>query len=111
MHQDSMVKLLKMLGSKIPMAQQRAGWFVASCPLAPWTHDGGTDKNPAFAVKKEPGDAFCTCFACGWVVRLDLNQCLACYVAVAENDELAELCFYDLVCVEHLFLSVVCWCD
>lgn len=66
MHQDSMVKLLKMLGSKIPMAQQRAGWFVASCPLAPWTHDGGTDKNPAFAVKKEPGDAFCTCFACGW---------------------------------------------
>ncbi|MBN7763669.1 hypothetical protein JYP52_21255 [Nitratireductor aquibiodomus] len=70
MKTDRLVKLLKMLNAKVPIAQQRAGWFVSSCPLAPWTHDGGTDKNPAFAVKKEGGDAFCNCFACGFHGKL-----------------------------------------
>ncbi len=70
MKADRLVKLLKMLNAKVPIAQQRAGWFVASCPLAPWTHDGGEDKNPAFAVKKEAGDAFCNCFACGFHGKL-----------------------------------------
>lgn len=70
MKSERIVKLLKMLGSKVPLAQQRAGWYVASCPLAPWTHDGGIDKKPAFAVKQEGGDAFCNCFACGFHGRL-----------------------------------------
>lgn len=70
MNAERTIKLLKMLSAKVPIAQQRAGWFVASCPLAPWTHDGGTDKNPAFAVKKEGGDAFCNCFACGFHGKL-----------------------------------------
>lgn len=61
-----MRKILLLLGSTPAQAQTRAEWFVASCPLAPWTHDKGTDANPAFAMKREPGDPFTNCFACGW---------------------------------------------
>src|SRR5262245_13841198 len=66
MKQEAVIPWLKRLGAKVPVVQVRGGWTVASCPLAPWTHDGGTDKNPAFAVRKELGDAFTHCFACGW---------------------------------------------
>ncbi len=63
---ENIIKALKLLNTKVPVAQQRPEWIVASCPLAPWTHDGGTDHNPAFAVRKEAGDPFCHCFACDW---------------------------------------------
>ena len=66
MKQETVIPWLKMLGATVPTAQLRGGWTVACCPLAHWTHDGGTDKNPAFAVRKEDGDAFTHCFACGW---------------------------------------------
>ena len=66
MKQETVIPWLKMLGATVPTAQLRGGWTVACCPLAHWTHDGGTDKNPAFAVRKENGDAFTHCFACGW---------------------------------------------
>jgi hypothetical protein len=59
-------KFLELLNVKVPAAQQRSGWTIASCPLAPWKHDGGTDKKPAFACKDEPGDARMNCFACAW---------------------------------------------
>ena len=58
MKQETVIPWLKMLGATVPTAQLRGGWTVACCPLAHWTHDGGTDKNPAFAVRKENGDAF-----------------------------------------------------
>ena len=53
MKQETVIPWLKMLGATVPTAQLRGGWTVACCPLAHWTHDGGTDKNPAFAVRKE----------------------------------------------------------
>lgn len=59
-------KVLTAIGSKVPAVQPRSGWTLATCPLAPWRHDNGTDKNPAFAVKKESGDPFCNCFACNY---------------------------------------------
>jgi len=65
MKDESLTKLMQMLGST-PAPHHRAGWFVASCPLAPWRHEGGSDHNPAFAIKRETGDAFCNCFACGF---------------------------------------------
>ena len=42
--------------------------------------------------------------ACDWAVFFDLRVLLAINVAEAQDDELAELCFYDLVDVEHLKL-------
>src|SRR5262245_24055204 len=66
MNPEKTAKVLKLLKSTVPLNQQRAGWMVSSCPLAPWTHDGGTDKNPAFGVKKMDGVPFSHCFACGW---------------------------------------------
>lgn len=46
--------------------QTRAGWMIAKCPLAPWTHSGGVDNNPSFAVKiDEHGDPLGNCFSCG----------------------------------------------
>jgi len=57
---------LKKLGASMAILQNRTGWTIARCPLAPWTHDDGVDKSPSFACKDEPGDAFTTCFSCGW---------------------------------------------
>lgn len=66
MKQAKLIEALQLLQATVPNTQVRPGWTVASCPLAPWTHDGGTDKNPAFAVRSQYGDPFTNCFACGW---------------------------------------------
>lgn len=66
MNKEQTIKFLKLLKIKVPHDQSRTGWVVASCPLAPWRHDGGEDKNPSFAVKQEAGDAFCNCFSCAF---------------------------------------------
>jgi hypothetical protein len=63
---DQTAAFLAKLGSSIAPSQNRKGWFVAKCPLAPWSHDDGKDKNPSFACKDEPGDAGTNCFSCGW---------------------------------------------
>lgn len=39
-------------------------WVRTHCPLAPWTHERGTDRNPSFGVKVQPGESFCHCFSC-----------------------------------------------
>jgi len=39
---------------------------LATCPMAPWTHDKGKDSNPSFAVRDEPGDARTNCFSCAY---------------------------------------------
>ncbi|WP_266032537.1 hypothetical protein [Brucella intermedia] len=60
------IKFLKLLGAKVPIAQQRAGWIVCDCPLGPWRHEGGKSSPEVFGVKKDAGDAFCNCFSCGF---------------------------------------------
>ena len=57
---------LKVLGVTAPVAQPRSGWIVSQCPLGPWKHENGKSNPTAFGCKTEPGDAFTTCFSCGW---------------------------------------------
>ena len=66
MKRDQTASFISKLGSSLTTLQARKGWFIARCPLAPWSHDDGFDKTPSFACKDEPGDAFTTCFSCGW---------------------------------------------
>ena len=40
-------------------------WLTLSCPLAPYTHEGGSDKNPSFGVSIQDDDvSICYCFSC-----------------------------------------------
>ena len=66
MRPAAITDFLKALGVFPPVSQNRTGWIVSSCPLAPWTHAGGIDQNPSFGVKIEAGDPFANCFSCGW---------------------------------------------
>jgi hypothetical protein len=59
-------RLLKLLGATVPLLQNRTGWTISGCPLAPWRHDAGVDKNPSFGIRQTPGDAAAHCFSCGF---------------------------------------------
>lgn len=62
--------------------QPRGGWVSASCPLAPWTHDSGTDSNPSFAISCKPGkESIFNCYACEHGDLLHLVQLLKKYGA------------------------------
>lgn len=66
-------KFLKALGSDPGETYEHEQWVVASCPLAPWTHDSGTDANPSFAINCKPnGESYFHCFTCrsGDLLRL-----------------------------------------
>lgn len=67
---ERIVQFLKLVGSKVPLSQKRAGWVVSSCPLGPWRHEDGKSGPEVFGVKREAGDAFCHCFACGYAGRM-----------------------------------------
>lgn len=54
---------MPLLGSR-PGGQHRDGWVVGSCPLAPWTHDSGIDRNPSFGIRIESGVPHAHCFSC-----------------------------------------------
>jgi DNA primase len=41
-------------------------WITASCPLAPWTHAGGTDRRPSFGIRETTGISGAHCFSCGF---------------------------------------------
>lgn len=43
----------------------RQGWVTTACPMAPWTHGGGVDKNPSFGIKIGENPPVCVCLACG----------------------------------------------
>ncbi|MCO5157899.1 MAG: hypothetical protein M9945_14315 [Aquamicrobium sp.] len=128
------VKFLKMLGAKVPLAQKRAGWIVSDCPLGPWRHEGGKSSPEVFGVKREGGDAFCNCFACGYhgrmsdlVLEMQMLNGKQPEIAVkwseinalieeAENDDLLDLDFPDIEEVlfgakEELHLFPEWWLD
>ena len=66
MKADAAVKLLQLLGCKVPQGQSRTGWVISNCPLGPWRHDGGQSSPEVFGVRVEPGDPSANCFSCGW---------------------------------------------
>jgi len=55
---------LRLVGSRA--AEAGSEWVQAPCPLAPWRHGAGVDRNPSFGVRVEPGDSRTHCFSCGW---------------------------------------------
>lgn len=63
---EQIVKLLKLLGSNVPALQNRTGWVISTCPLAPWRHDSGKDNNPSFGIRRQSGDPHAHCFSCGF---------------------------------------------
>jgi hypothetical protein len=66
MKRDSAIKVLKLLGAKVPNSQPRSKWIVCDCPLGPWTHDGGASSAEVFGVRIENGDPRVNCFSCGF---------------------------------------------
>lgn len=44
-------RFLHLIGAKNVVRDESGGWVRASCPLAPWTHAGGSDAKPSFGVR------------------------------------------------------------
>lgn len=53
-----------MLGCE-KIREQSNGWVCATCPFATWTHAGGSDSTPSFAVKVSGGQSGYRCLSCG----------------------------------------------
>jgi hypothetical protein len=66
MNKQQAIAWLKKLHVKVPNLQPRAQWAISECPLGPWRHAGGKSSEEVFGVRVEPGDSFCSCFACNW---------------------------------------------
>lgn len=41
-------------------------WIMTNCPLAPWTHEKGTDLRPSFGIREGVGISGVHCFSCGY---------------------------------------------
>lgn len=67
MRPDRIEAVLAFLNSKVDPVRKRKGWVVSTCPFAPWTHQGGSDRSPSFGVSMDtPGKRqVYTCFSCG----------------------------------------------
>lgn len=65
MERASIKELLReLLPQNAPM-KDLGEWVSVPCPLAPWTHDKGTDENPSFGVKVNDHDhSVFNCLTC-----------------------------------------------
>lgn len=64
MDRDGIITLLGYLGGN-SRVQVGRDWVRAPCPMAPWTHDSGSDTHPSFAVRIAPGRrSMFNCFSC-----------------------------------------------
>lgn len=63
MKSDKIKVFLRLIGIKTGYVQNE--WYMASCPLAKFTHKHGTDRNPSFGVSIEDGKSHYHCFSCG----------------------------------------------
>ncbi|QZI85711.1 DNA primase [Stenotrophomonas phage Summit] len=61
MNEQAIRLLMKALGAK--QIGRKGEWVTGTCPLAPFTHKGGTDNNPSFGIKIGGHSPF-NCFAC-----------------------------------------------
>lgn len=56
----------KKLGIRLTGGLSASGWVQAACPLAPFTHESGSDSRPSFGIHcdpKHPSSYYC--FSCG----------------------------------------------
>lgn len=59
---DKIRQFLKTLNSEVD--DYSDAWAKARCPLAPWTHEHGSDSKPSFGITITGGDSFYNCFSC-----------------------------------------------
>ena len=53
------------LGSDAEGAGMTGNWSMGRCPLAEWTHEGGTDEHPSFGIHiNSKGEVLYHCFTC-----------------------------------------------
>ncbi len=64
MNRKSIEYVLTKMG--VDSIKQNGEWLMLSCPLAPWTHAGGTDRRPSFGVRESTGVSGVHCFSCGF---------------------------------------------
>ena len=67
MNMQEIAEFLRILGAKNIQQDEARGWVRASCPLAPWQHEGGRDRKPSFGIKmpEQEGEApYYHCFTC-----------------------------------------------
>ena len=60
-------RVAEVFGSHV-LKMSATGFSQMPCPLAPWKHSNGIDKNPSFGVNRS---GFSHCFACGFAGDLD----------------------------------------
>lgn len=82
-------ELIKQFGLAIRVGQMRinkkAGWVQVKCPLAPWRHKSGRDKNPSFGLYFHPSKmSKAHCFSCGFVG--DLHELVTAIKTLSKND-------------------------
>jgi hypothetical protein len=86
-------QFLRLINAENIRRDDSCGWIMASCPLAKWLHEKGTDKKPSFGVKipdspdGAPSFHCFTCEASGRLPRLlhDLVQLSGDRMAEASN--------------------------
>ena len=64
MRKDDIRQVLTAMGART--FKDSGESIMTNCILAPWTHEGGTDRKPSLGVKEEQGMSVCHCFTCGF---------------------------------------------
>ncbi len=60
---EKIKQFLKTINSEVEDYSEE--WAKATCPLAPWTHDHGSDSKPSFGISITGADSIYNCFSCG----------------------------------------------
>lgn len=99
MREDDIRSLLKdMTNNQNLRMQTISSWVMCTCPLAPWTHEKGSDTKPSFGVSIHDDDtSIFNCFTCGekgpmsYFVQLMGDYTGTDYDSLIESLELDEL--------------------
>lgn len=64
MDRDSIIKMVHVWGGRY---RDHGANIAATCPLAQWTHERGTDRRPSLSIRVEPEQRSpCRCWSCGF---------------------------------------------
>ena len=81
MHRSTIRAFLKCLGASDREIYVGDAWARCPCPLAPWTHQSGSDSNPSFAVQYADSKPTFNCYSCKTGLAEDLPRYLQEYGA------------------------------